>query len=182
MWILRILWKKFHETAKYVHRWIPCGTWVIHGIIHCKAKESESQGSPLSVGLTYQLQWSPRALFLPRVCPHRGDSLKEASILHGSLVVKTVKNLPAMQETWVQSLVGKIPWRRAWQPTPVFLPGESPWTEEPSGLWSMGLQRIGRNWAQHSTAASRNAGGLFNSNSSFNSNKSFGGSQAQLAL
>jgi len=38
-----------------------------------------------------------------------------------SLVVQTVKNLPAMWETWV----GKIPWRRAWQPTPVFLPGES---------------------------------------------------------
>ena len=34
-------------------------------------------------------------------------------------------NLPAMQETWVQSWVGKIPWRRAWQLTPVFLPGES---------------------------------------------------------
>ena len=30
--------------------------------------------------------------------------------------------------------VGKIPWRRARQPTPVFLPGESPWTEEPGGL------------------------------------------------
>ena len=27
--------------------------------------------------------------------------------------------------------VGKIPWRRAWQPTPVLLPGESPRTEEP---------------------------------------------------
>ena len=27
--------------------------------------------------------------------------------------------------------VGKIPWRRAWQPTPVFLPGESLWTEKP---------------------------------------------------
>ena len=26
--------------------------------------------------------------------------------------------------------VGKIPWKRAWQPTEVFLPGESPWTEE----------------------------------------------------
>jgi len=36
--------------------------------------------------------------------------------------------------------VGKIPWRRAWQPTLVFLPGESPWTEEPDGLQSMGLQ------------------------------------------
>ena len=30
--------------------------------------------------------------------------------------------------------IGKIPWRRAWQPFPVFLPGESPWTEEPDGL------------------------------------------------
>ena len=30
--------------------------------------------------------------------------------------------------------LGRFPWRRAWQPTPVFLPGESPWTEEPGGL------------------------------------------------
>ena len=29
--------------------------------------------------------------------------------------------------------VGKIPWRRARQPTPVFLPGEPPWTEVPGG-------------------------------------------------
>ena len=28
--------------------------------------------------------------------------------------------------------VGKIPWRSKWQPTPVLLPGESPWTEEPA--------------------------------------------------
>ena len=35
--------------------------------------------------------------------------------------------------------VGKIPWRRAWQPTPVFLPGESH-GEEPGGLWSVGPQ------------------------------------------
>ena len=38
--------------------------------------------------------------------------------------------------------VSRIPWRRAWQPTPVFLPGESPWTEEPDGLQSMGSQRV----------------------------------------
>ena len=36
--------------------------------------------------------------------------------------------------------VGKIPWRRAWQPTPVFLPGESPWTEKRGGLRAMELQ------------------------------------------
>ena len=40
------------------------------------------------------------------------------------------------------SWVGKIPWRRAWQPTPVFFPREFPWTEEPGGLQSMELQRV----------------------------------------
>ena len=37
-------------------------------------------------------------------------------------------------------------WRRPWQPTPVFLPGESPWTEEPGRLQSMGLQRVRQDW------------------------------------
>ena len=36
--------------------------------------------------------------------------------------------------------VGKMPWRRAWQPTPVFLTGESPWTEEPDKLQFMESQ------------------------------------------
>ena len=35
-----------------------------------------------------------------------------------------LKNLPAMQETWVQSLGQEDPWRREWQPIPVFLPGK----------------------------------------------------------
>ena len=47
-----------------------------------------------------------------------------------SIVAQTVKNPPAMWETWVR----KIPWRRAWQPTPLSLPGESPWTEDPGRL------------------------------------------------
>ena len=48
--------------------------------------------------------------------------------------------------------VGKIHGRRAWQPTPVFLPGESPQTEEPGGLQSIGWQRVGHDWAtKHST-------------------------------
>ena len=58
-----------------------------------------------------------------------------------------VKNPPAMQETWVQSLGWEDPWRRAWQPTPVFLPGKSPGTEEPGGLQSMGSPRVGHDWA-----------------------------------
>ena len=41
-------------------------------------------------------------------------------------------------DPWVE----KIPWKRAWQPTPVFLPGESPWTEEPGGLQSTRSQGV----------------------------------------
>ena len=47
--------------------------------------------------------------------------------------------------------VGKIPWRRAWYPTPIFFPGQSPWTEEPDGLQSMGSQKV-RHDEQLSTA------------------------------
>ena len=44
-----------------------------------------------------------------------------------SLVAQLVKNLPAMKDMRPQfdSWVSKIPWRRKWQPTAVFLPGES---------------------------------------------------------
>ena len=42
--------------------------------------------------------------------------------------------------------VGKIPWRRERLPTPVFLPGESPWTAKPDRLQSMGSQRVRHNW------------------------------------
>ena len=42
--------------------------------------------------------------------------------------------------------VSKIPWKRAWQPSLVFLPGESPWTEEPGGLQSTGSQRVRHDW------------------------------------
>ena len=41
------------------------------------------------------------------------------------LVAQMLKNLPAVQETWVHPSGQKIPWRKASQPTPVFLPGES---------------------------------------------------------
>ena len=52
-----------------------------------------------------------------------------------------VKNPSVMRRPGFDPWVGKIPWRRAWQRAPVFLPGESPWTEEPGGLQFMGSQR-----------------------------------------
>ena len=44
--------------------------------------------------------------------------------------------------------VRKIPWRWVWQPTPVFLPRESPCTEKPGRLQSIGPQREGNDWSK----------------------------------
>ena len=40
-------------------------------------------------------------------------------------MAQTVKRLSTMQETWVRSLGGEVPWRRKRQPTPVLLPRKS---------------------------------------------------------
>ena len=42
--------------------------------------------------------------------------------------------------------VGTISWRRAWQPTLVFLPGEPPWTEEHGEIQCLELQRVRHDW------------------------------------
>ena len=62
-----------------------------------------------------------------------------------SLVAQKVKNLPAMRQTWFDPWVGKIPWRRARQPVPVFLLRESHGPEEPNRLWSIGSQTVRHN-------------------------------------
>ena len=50
-----------------------------------------------------------------------------------------VENLPATEETQVQSFVRKISWRRKWKPTPVFLPGEfhGQRSQADYGAWSL---------------------------------------------
>ena len=60
-----------------------------------------------------------------------------------SLVAQMIKNHLQCGRPGFDPWVGKILWGRPWQPTPVFLPGESPWTEEPGRLQSMGLLRVG---------------------------------------
>ena len=55
-----------------------------------------------------------------------------------------VKNLPALQETQVQSLVGKISWSRKWQPTPVFLPRESHGQRSLAEQSSWGLKELAK--------------------------------------
>ena len=60
-----------------------------------------------------------------------------------SLVAKTVKNLPAVQETWVQPLGWEDPLEKGMATPSSILVWRIPWTEESGKPQSMGSQRIG---------------------------------------
>ena len=74
------------------------------------------------------------------------------TIYLGFNVAQTVKHLPAMWETGFDPWLGKIFWRRKWQPTPVLLPGEfhglrslvgySPWSRKELDTTSLSLSLI----------------------------------------
>ena len=94
---------------------------------------------------------------------HRPSSLRQASVLlqvqlalHLKLsffklfrptrvspkVAQTVKHLPTMRKTWVQSLGWEDPLEKEMATHSSILAWKIPWTEEPGRLQSMGLQRI----------------------------------------
>ena len=64
----------------------------------------------------------------------------KAFTMRVSLMAQTVKNLPAMQETQVQSLGGEDPLEKGMATHPSIPSWRIPWTEEPGGLESMGSQ------------------------------------------
>ena len=59
----------------------------------------------------------------------------------------TVKNLHSMQETWVWFLGGEDPLEKGMTTHSSILAWRIPWTEEPGQLQSMGLKRVGPDWA-----------------------------------
>ena len=71
----------------------------------------------------------------------------EIKILHyctpsASLVVQSLKNLPAVQETHGQSLGWEDPLEKEMTTHSNILAGKISWTEEPGGLQSMGSQKV----------------------------------------
>ena len=73
--------------------------------------------------------------------PHAATMIEDPLCHSEDLVGQMVKNLPAMQETRVQSLGREIPWRMEWLPTPAFLHGKShgqrgysPWGHKESDM------------------------------------------------
>ena len=90
-----------------------------------------------------ECNWLGLILEKPIICPF---NLNEHSFIlplwasWPSPVAQLVKNPPATWETWVRSLGWEDPLEEAMATHSRFLPGESPWTEEPGGLQSMGSQ------------------------------------------
>ena len=80
------------------------------------------------------------AFFSLRPCPWNSP-LQSSLSFQASLVARMEKNLPAMQEPGFNPWVRKIPWRREWQPTPVFLPGEFHGQRRLRGLQSIGSEK-----------------------------------------
>ena len=83
----------------------------------------------------------------PFVIPGSGSSPGERigyplQYFRASLVAQVVKNLPAMWETWVRSLGWEDPLEMEMTTHSNMLAWRIPWTEEPGGLQSMGLQRV----------------------------------------
>ena len=68
---------------------------------------------------------------------------QQQQFIRASLVAQTVKNLPAMQETWVQSLGQEDPLEEEMATHSSILAWKIPWTEEPGRLQSEGSQRVG---------------------------------------
>ena len=68
---------------------------------------------------------------------------------HQFLVAQTVKNLPEMQKTQLQSLGQEGPLEKGMASHSSILAWTIPWTEEPGGLQSRGSQRVGHDWAKN---------------------------------
>ena len=96
--------------------------------------------------------WCPMFSFSFCICRWFHEGKRELERFGGGFPGGSV----AKNSTWDAGVTGdcrfdpwvkKILWRRAWQSTPVFLPGKSEWTEEPGSLQSIGSQRFGHDWS-----------------------------------
>ena len=82
---------------------------------------------------------------LPQALPPASQVLVHLfSVPGASLVAQSVKNLPAVQETQVQSLDGEDTLEKERATHSSILAWKIPWTEEPGGLQSVGSQRVRR--------------------------------------
>ena len=105
--------------------------WVISLSLSYSYTMPEKAMAPHSSTLAWKIPWTEE--------PGRLQSMESQRLRHN----------------WATSLslFTFMHWRRKWQPTPVFLSGESQGQGEPGGLPSMGSHRVGHNWRDLAAAA-----------------------------
>ena len=147
----------FHALEKETATYSSVLAWRIPGT-------GEPGGLPSMGSHRVRHNWSDLAAAAATGSQSAGNPLMkfmQVSLPGGIPVAPVVKNLPA--NAGFVHWAGKIPWRRAWQSTPVFffffhtsiLDGRIPWTEEPGGLQSMWSQRVQHNWNGFTHTASQ---------------------------
>ena len=117
----------FVQCKQYVYGFQRIGLWFFF-CPRLEASYNPSYSQLFNSKLSVNVNKSTKRTYFPRI------------VEETSLLAQTVKNRLQYRRPGFNPWVGKIPWRRAWHPTPVFLPGESPWIEEPGRLQSMGSQ------------------------------------------
>ena len=103
----------------------------------------------------WRRKWQPTPVFLPGESQGRGARWAAVYGVAQSWTwlkrrsSSRVKNLPAMQETWIQSLGSEDVLEKEMATHSSTLAWRILWTEELGRLQSMGLQRVGHHWAAH---------------------------------
>ena len=93
-------------------------------------KETDQASGPDMAGMLHLSNWKLKTQF---------NNYVQFRV---SLVAQTVKSMPAMQETWVQSLGWEDHLEKEMSTHYSFLAYIIPWTEEPGGLQFMGSQEL----------------------------------------
>ena len=110
----------------------------------------EKEMAIYSSTIAWKIPWTeePGRLHVVHGVAKSRTRLSDFTSLHAprqaSLVAQTVKNLPAMQETWVRSLGWEDSLEKGVATHSSILAWRVPWTEEPGGQHSMGSQRVGQ--------------------------------------
>ena len=127
--------KTENPTQKKNGSWNASGWRTAHSGLHCVG-EASTQGPSRKDFTSGTLKATSHPIWRCfkhlSGCWHGGSDSKGSACNAGDL-----GSIPGL---------GRSPGGWAWQPTPVFLPGESPRTEEPGGLKCWGSQRVRQDW------------------------------------
>ena len=149
----RIPWTTVHGVAKS-RAWLSDFTFTFH--FHALEKEMATHSSILA--------WRNPGTEEPSGLPSMGSQSRtwlkwlsssssslQINCTEASLIAQSVKNMPAMQETWVRSLGQEDPLEKEMATGSSILAWKIPWTVEPGGLQSTGSQRVGHDWATNTS-------------------------------